>query len=132
MVKAFKEETNHGKITIFSKKAFKQQYKQHNKVHCHTLLLGLWWFLLAFVLKILRLKLFKVADTQILTKISKKMIFFILIPLVSKFNLDFKFRNCFSLICLVFDRNLFLGRQSGILLKNNQVFYWFYFLLHLI
>ena len=56
--------------------------------------------------------------SQILTKISKKLIFFILIPLVSKFNLDFQFRNYFLLICLLFEGNLFFGRHSGILYEK--------------
>ena len=53
MSKAFKEESSHGKTTIFSEKGFKEQCNQHNKVHCHVPFLGLRWFLLAFILKIL-------------------------------------------------------------------------------
>ena len=65
----------------------------------------------------------KVVDTQILTKISKNwFLFLILIPLVSKFNLDFEFRNYFSLFCLLFDRNLFFRRHSGILFEKQSNF----------
>ena len=68
--------------------------------------------------------------SQILTKISKKLIFFILIPLVSKFDLDFQFRNYFLLFAYFLREICFLEDTQVFYLKNNQIFYLFYFLLH--
>ena len=63
-------------------------------------------------------KVIKVVDTQILTKISKKLIFYILTPLVSKFNLDFEFQTYFPLFYLFFYRKLCFERYSGILFEK--------------